>query len=451
MKLEEKAIDSAKQEQEGEVASADYVDSPTFAQASQFWHKLGWISFGGPAGQIALMHRELVEQKRWIGETQFFHALNFTMLLPGPEAQQLATYLGWRLHGVKGGVVAGALFVLPSVLILWGLSLLFVYGNEIPLLQRFFQGLSAAVVAVLVQALWRLQKKALTNPVMWVLAIGAFVVMYFWQISFVWVLFSAAVVGILGVRFRPKWFPLRQEQEEKVLQHRQRDSCESKKKSSAWIRAGKIAGVCLVLWWVPVLLAGVCFGWESTLFQQGIFFSKAAMLTFGGAYAVLPYVAQQAVEVHHWLDLGQMMSGLGLAETTPGPLVIVLEFVGFVGGWQNPGTLPPLLAATLGALMTVWVTFVPCFFMVFLAAPWVEKMNQNPLVSAALTAITAVVVGVILNLSVFFAQHLFFPPSRQFAWPLLLLALAAFALLRWSKFHLIVVIFLCGVVGMLVA
>lgn len=391
--------------------------APTFREAFRYWLKLGLISFGGPAGQIALMHKELVEKRRWISEGHFLHALNFCMLLPGPEAQQLATYLGWRLHGAAGGLMAGSLFVLPSMFILYALSWVYVGGSNVPWLQAIFHGLLPAVIAVVASALLRIGRKALKSAALWIIAILSFVAIFVFKISFVIIILGAALMGWLGNRFSPTQFPgggghgeASHEDEEKgfvVL---------PAPVPASWTRTLRLIVTCVTLWVLPVLGLAAWLGWDSAPAQQGVFFSKAALVTFGGAYAVLPYVAQQAVDQFSWLDHAQMMSGLALAETTPGPLIMVLQFVGFMGGWQHPGILSPAWSATLGAFITSWVTFVPCFLFVFLGAPHVEHLRRQPRLAAALTAITAAVVGVILNLGVNFSLHALWPTRSDLSW-----------------------------------
>lgn len=419
---------------------------PTFGQALRYWLKLGCISFGGPAGQIAIMHKELVDKRRWISDAHFLHALNFCMLLPGPEAQQLATYLGWRLHGAKGGIAAGALFVLPSVFILFGLSWLYMAGGHLPWLAAIFHGLLAAVIAVVAEAVLRIGKKALKSPTLWFVAVLSFVAIYFFQVSFVLIVLGAAVLGYVGNRLLPKQFPAGKGH------GAAKDSAPAitlpPAPKATWARTFTITALCLTLWWLPVFAIAAWLGWSSTQAQQGLFFSKAALVTFGGAYAVLPYVAQQTVEIHGWLSHPQMMSGLALAETTPGPLIMVLQFVGFVGGWQHPGTLAPLAGATVGALITTWVTFIPCFLFIFLGAPHIEKLGEQPRLSAALTAITAAVVGVILNLGVKFTTHALWPPSGGFDAFIAVLAIAAFIAMQRFKIGLMPVIGACALIGL---
>ncbi len=422
-------------------------EMPTFPEALRYWLKLGCISFGGPAGQIALMHQELVEKRRWISDTHFLHALNFCMLLPGPEAQQLATYLGWRLHGARGGIAAGALFVLPAVFILFGLSWLYMAGGHLPWLAAIFHGLLGAVIAVVAEAVLRIGKKALKSPTLWAVAAASFNAIYFFHVSFVIIVLMAAMLGWIGNRFAPAQFPAGK-------------GHGSAKESSAaielpdvipasWARSMSITALCLALWWLPVFAIAWWLGWSSTQAQQGLFFSKASLVTFGGAYAVLPYVAQQAVETHGWLSHPQMMSGLALAETTPGPLIMVLQFVGFVGGWQQPGALTPLFSATVSALITTWTTFLPSFLFVFLGAPHIEKLGQQPRLSAALTAITAAVVGVILNLGVHFTTHSLWPTTGKFDVFVAGLAVISFTAMQRFKVGLMPVIGVCAVLGLL--
>ncbi len=422
---------------------------PKFGEAVRYWLKLGCISFGGPAGQIAIMHQELVEKRRWISEEHFLHALNFCMLLPGPEAQQLATYLGWRLHGWRGGVAAGALFVLPSVFILYALSWIYMAGGHLPWLAGIFHGLLPAVIAVVAEAVLRIGKKALRSVPLWLVAGASFVAIYFYSISFVIIVISAALLGWCGHRISPQYFPAGKGHGSAGRNEDERYLRLPPCPPSSWRRSFGIISICLVLWWTPIFLLGAWLGWQSTAFGQGVFFSKAALVTFGGAYAVLPYVAQQAVEKYGWLSHPQMMSGLGLAETTPGPLIMVLQFVGFVGGWQNPGPFSPLVAATIGAFITTWATFLPCFLFVFIGAPQVEKLRDQPRLGAALTAITAAVVGVILNLGVKFSEHALWPePMRKFDGFVAVVAIFAFVAMQWFKISLMKVIGICAALGL---
>jgi len=423
--------------------------APTFGEALRFWIKLGWISFGGPAGQISIMHKELVEKRRWLSEDHFLHALNFCMLLPGPEAQQLATYLGWRLHGARGGIAAGVLFVIPSVFILFFLSWLYMAGGEVNWIQGIFYGLMPAVIAIVASAVKRIGSKALKTPALWVVALLAFVAIFFLKINFVAIIASAAVIGWIGGKYFPKQFPVGKG-------HGKADVGDAPfvelppLPRATWRRTFIVTAICLTLWWLPVLACGLLLGWKGIHFQQGLFFSKTAMVTIGGAYAVLPYVKQMAVERYLWLGDGQMMAGLGLAETTPGPLIMVLQFVGFVAAWQNPGDLSPLLAATLGAAITTWVTFLPCFLFVFLGAPHIEGLHERARLASTLTAITAAVVGVILNLAIWFAKHALFPDDKGFDGFVALAAVGAWVAMERFKVGVIPVLATCAAFGVVV-
>jgi chromate transporter len=433
------------------VSAEKPIAHPTFAEAFRFWLKLGFISFGGPTGQIAIMHTELVEKKRWISETRFLHALNYCMLLPGPEATQLATYVGWLLHRTWGGIVAGALFVLPSALILWVLSYVYVAFGNVAWVNSVFYGLKPAVLAIVAAAVIRIGRRALKNEVMWGIAGLAFVAIYFLKAPFPLIIAAAAVVGLLGKRFWPGKFSIETKHGGGKADSVISDEAESPAHTRPSLgRALRVLAVCLLLWWTPVVLAGVWLGWDHTIPREGIFFSKAAMVTFGGAYAVLPYVSQQAVQHYQWLTPNQMLDGLGLAETTPGPLIMVLQFVGFLGGWQHPGNLPPLLAATIGACITTWTTFVPCFLWIFLGAPHIEQMRGNARVTAALSTVTAAVVGVILNLAVWFGIQVLFPAAgqgRTVDWFAVVVSVVAFAgMVRW-KWNIVPVVIAAGILG----
>ena len=425
---------------------------PTFREALRFWLKLGFVSFGGPTGQIAIMHTELVEKRRWISEARFLHALNYCMLLPGPEATQLATYIGWLLHRTWGGIVAGALFFLPSAFILWALSFVYVSYGKLAWVSAIFYGLKPAVLAIVASAVIRIGRRALKNEVMWSLAALAFAAIYFARLPFPLIIFAAGIIGLAGGRFWPGRFvvisrngPGDAAVNNPVLSDQAGIPSHARPSLS---RALKVGAVSLLLWWTPVLGVGAWLGWNHAVFREGLFFSKAAMVTFGGAYAVLPYVAQQAVEKYSWLTAGQMLDGLGLAETTPGPLIMVLQFVGFLGGWSQPGQLPPLLAATLGAVITTWTTFVPCFLWILLGAPHIEQMRGNTHLTAALSAVTAAVVGVILNLAVWFGLHVIAPNATP-DWFAITIATVAFAgMLKW-KWDIIPVVVGAGTCGLL--
>ena len=420
--------------------------APTFAEALRFWIKLGWISFGGPAGQIAIMHKELVERRRWMSEDHFLHALNFCMLLPGPEAQQLATYLGWRLHGARGGIAAGVLFVLPSVFILWGLSWLYMAGGSVGWIQGIFYGLLPAVIAIVISAVKRIGSKALKSPALWTVALLSFVAIFFFKISFVVIILAAGLAGYLGGKRFPKQFPAGKGHGAADVGDEPFVELPPSPRASVG-RTLLVSTICLTLWWLPVLLCGVLLGWRGIHFQQGLFFSKAALVTIGGAYAVLPYVAQMTVEHFGWLQQRQMMAGLGLAETTPGPLIMVLQFVGFVAAWQHPGDLSPLVAATLGAAITTWVTFLPCFLFVFLGAPHVEGLRERKGLASSLTAITAAVVGVILNLAIWFAWHALRPEPGKIDVFVGVVAVAALVAMERFKAGVIPVLGACAALG----
>ena len=432
--------------QEGERAGR----RPTFGEAFRFWLKLGFISFGGPAGQIAIMQTELVDRKKWISHSRFLHALNFCMLLPGPEATQLAIYIGWLLHKTWGGIVAGALFVIPSMFVLWALSFVYAAYGNVPWIAAVFYGLKPAVMAIVAVAVIRIGHKALKNPFMWGIAAVAFAGIFFFRIPFPVIIVGAALIGFLGGRVWPNMFAAASRSDGSESDSILGDEEESPSHAQpSWSRAARISIVCLALWWTPILLVGLWQGWDHTLFKEGLFFSKAAVVTFGGAYAVLPYVAQQAVEKFGWLQTGQMMDGLGLAETTPGPLIMVLQFVGFMGGWNKPGFLTPLLAGTMGALVTTWATFVPCFLWILLGAPHIEQLRGNTKLTAALSAVTAAVVGVILNLAVWFGLHALFPPGHRIDYFALILGVITFiGMLKW-KWPVIPVVIGSGITGLL--
>lgn len=423
---------------------------PNFAEAFRFWLKLGLISFGGPTGQIAIMHAELVEKRKWISDARFLHALNYCMLLPGPEAQQLAIYVGWLLHKTWGGIVAGTLFVIPSMFILWGLSYVYVAYGNLPWIAAIFYGLKPAVLAIVAAAVIRIGKRALKNEVMWTLAAAAFVALFFLHLPFPLIIISAAAIGFCGGKWkRDKFLVIRGHGEAKSDSVLDDSSAVPEHARPSWSRALRVCLTWVLLWWTPVLLLGFWLGPNHTLFREGIFFGTAAIVTFGGAYAVLPYVAQEAVQHFGWLTAGQMLDGLGLAETTPGPLIMVTQFVGFLGAWSNPGQLPPILAATLGALVTTWSTFVPCFLWIFLGGPYIEQLRGNEGLSTALSAVTAAVVGVVLNLAVWFGLHVIFPAADTVDWFAIAVAVVAFiGLTRW-KWNIIPVVLGAGLGGLL--
>lgn len=421
---------------------------PTFRAALRVWVKVGLLSFGGPTGQIALMHAELVERRRWVSDARFLHALNYCMLLPGPEAQQLSIYIGWLLHGVRGGVAAGTLFVLPGALLLWGISWLYVTQGGVPAVAAIFYGLKPAVLGIVAFAVFRIGKRILHRPVLWAIAAGAFGAIFFLRVPFPWIVCGALLLGLVGARLAPAQFQTDSAHgggRDAVVSDQADGAIPRPRAGAAW----RDAAVWLAVWLAPIGGAWLVLGPHHVVVQEGVFFSKAALVTFGGAYAVLPYVAQQAVETHHWLTAAQMIDGLGLAETTPGPLILVLQHVGFLGAWTQAGALPPLLNATLGAAMTTWCTFVPGFLFIFVGAPWVERMRDNLLLRRTLGAVTAAVVGIVLNLAVWFAWHVVRPPGGAIDWFSAALALAALvALFRW-KGNVVPVVLICGALGFL--
>src|SRR6516165_3389905 len=392
------------------VKRAEAAHGVGFGEAFRVWLRVAALSFGGPAGQIAVMHRILVDEKHWISESRFLHALNYCMLLPGPEAQQLATYVGWLMHRTAGGIMAGGLFVLPGIIAIMGLSYIYAAYGHVWYIEALFFGLKAAVLAIVLQALVRVGRRALRNRVMLAFAAIAFVAIFFFAVPFPIIIIAAGVIGFVGARSgRPEFAGAEHAGAgksaaaesllgEAVPDHARPDI----------MRALRVGLLWLALWLVPVAALLIALGPASTFSQIALFFSKMAMVTFGGAYAVLAYVAQQAVEHYQWLRPQQMLDGLGMAETTPGPLIMVLQFVGFMAAYRDPGTLPPMLAATLGGLLATWVTFTPCFLWIFVGAPYIETLRGNKGLAGALTAITAAVVGVILNLSIWFALHTLF-------------------------------------------
>ena len=389
----------------------------TLAQALPVWTRVAALSFGGPAGQIAVMHRILVEERRWISEARFLHALNFCTLLPGPEAQQLATYIGWLMHGTRGGLVAGGLFVLPGVVAIMGLSWVYALYGNVGFVAGLFFGLKAAVLAIVAEAVLRIGRRALKGPVMVALAAAAFVAIFFLDVPFPLIVLAAGLVGYLGGRaglpqFRGAGHGGGAKAD--VGPYLIGDAILPQERP-AHGQALRMLLLWGALWLVPVALVLLALGTDDVFSHIAVFFSKMAMVTFGGAYAVLSYVAQQAVEHYGWLKPGEMLDGLGMAETTPGPLIMVTQFVGFMAAFRNPGALPPLAAGTLGGLLTTWVTFAPCFLWIFAGAPYVERLRGNRALAGALSAITASVVGVILNLAVWFALHTIFTETRPFA------------------------------------
>jgi chromate transporter len=441
------------------AAVVNSVPAPvTFWEAFRFWLKLGFISFGGPAGQISIMHQELVENRRWISERRFLHALNYCMVLPGPEAQQLATYIGWLMHRTWGGIVAGALFVLPSLLILIALSWLYIAFGDVPFVSGLFYGIKPAVTAIVLQAAYRIGSRALTNGILWAIAAASFVALFALDAPFPAVIAGAALIGYIGGRVAPKKFSIGggHGAANKSFGRAVIDDDTPPPAHAAFNRhrLAAVALVGLLLWLVPMLILLTAYGWNHVLTQMSWFFTKAALLTFGGAYAVLPYVYQGAVGDYGWLTPVQMIDGLALGETTPGPLIMVVAFVGFVGAYVAApfGAGNVFLAGAVAASLVTWFTFLPSFLFILAGAPFVESTHNDLKFTAPLTAITAAVVGAIINLALFFGYHVLWPSgfTGRFDWISALIAIgAAIALLRF-KAHVIAVIAACAVVGLLV-
>jgi chromate transporter len=393
----------------------------SLGEAFRVWLRVAALSFGGPAGQIAVMHRILVEEKRWISENRFLHALNYCMLLPGPEAQQLATYVGWLMHRTLGGIMAGGLFILPGVVAIMALSWIYALYGKVGIVSALFFGLKAAVLAVVLEAVVRIGKKSLKNNVMVAIAAAAFVAIFFMKVPFPIIVLLAGVIGFLGGRAGLRTFDVggghgpSAGKDAPIVDALLGDELPAHARPTV-AKSLRVAAVWLALWLIPVFALIAALGEANVFSQIAIFFSKMAMVTFGGAYAVLAYVAQQAVENYGWLAPGEMLDGLGMAETTPGPLIMVLQFVGFMGAFRDPSGLSPLMAGTLGGLLATWVTFTPCFLWIFLGAPFIETLRGNKPLAGALSAITAAVVGVVLNLAIWFAIHTIFAQVRPVAW-----------------------------------
>ncbi len=450
------------------VLERDVTEPPaavSFREALPYWLKLGFISFGGPAGQISMMHQELVERRRWISEHRFLHALNYCMTLPGPEAQQLATYIGWLMHGVKGGIAAGALFVLPSLFILSGLTWIYLAFGNVPTVAGVLYGFKPAVTAIVVFAAYRIGSRALKNSVLWAMAAAAFIAIFVLHVPFPWIVLTAGAIGMIGGRLAPEKFrtgghhgdggksygPALIDDHTPTPEHAR----------FQWRRVMVYGTVGFLIWLGAMGALYLPFGWHNPLTQMGWFFTKAALLTFGGAYAVLPYVYQGGVEHYQWLTGAQMIDGLALGETTPGPLIMVVAFVGFVGGWAKALFGPHSLAfaGIAGATVATFFTFLPSFLFILLGGPAVEATRHDLKFTAPLTGITAAVVGVILNLAVFFAYHVLWPRGftglgtlhalfSGFEWFSALIGIAAFIALFRYKLGIIPVILACGVVGL---
>ncbi|MFP5349621.1 MAG: chromate efflux transporter [Gammaproteobacteria bacterium] len=442
----------------------DAAEAPrpvSLAEAFKYWLKLGFISFGGPAGQISIMHQELVEKRRWISEHRFLHALNYCMVLPGPEAQQLATYIGWLMHGTKGGIIAGALFVLPSLFILIALTWIYLAFGDVPAVAGVLYGIKPAVTAIVVFAAYRIGSRALKNGVLWALAAAAFVAIFAFDVPFPYIVLGAAVIGFLGGRVAPDKFKSgghhgdgKKGYGPALIDDHTPPPDHARFK---WVRVFTYAAIGLAVWAGVMGLMMAAWGWQGALTQMGWFFTKAALVTFGGAYAVLPYVYQGGVEQYGWLTGPQMIDGLALGETTPGPLIMVVTYVGFIGGWTKQVFGPDLLAlgGIAGALVATFFTFLPSFMFILIGGPAVEASRHDIKLAGPLTAITAAVVGVILNLAVFFAWHVLWPQATQaapfsgrFEWFAVIVGIVAFLALWKYKVDIMKVIGACAAAGL---
>jgi chromate transporter len=388
----------------------------SWGEAFRTWARVAALSFGGPTGQIAVMHRILVDEKKWIGEERFLHALNYCMLLPGPEAQQLATYIGWLMHGMRGGLMAGTLFILPGAVSILLLSIAYACFQQTVFLQALFFGLKPAVMAIVIEAVLRIGKRVLKNSTMVALAALSFVAIFFFDAPFPLVILAAGLFGFVGGRVAPDRFCVIKGHGGKTVEGGHDTVAMQPAVQPSFGRAARVSAIWLTLWFAPLAVLWLWLGEDSVYVRQGLFFSQAAVVTFGGAYSVLAYVAQQAVENYAWLEPGEMLDGLGMAETTPGPLIMVVQFVAFLGAYRNPGPFSPLAAGIAGSLITTWVTFVPCFYWIFLGAPHIEQLRGSRLLNSALSSITAAVVGVVLNLSVWFALHTLFGKVETLDW-----------------------------------
>jgi chromate transporter len=428
----------------------------SLAEAFRYWLKLGFISFGGPAGQIAIMHQELVEKRRWISERRFLHAFNYCMLLPGPEATQLATYIGWLMHKTPGGIIAGVLFFLPSLFILIALTWIYLAFGNVPVVAGIFYGIKPAVTAIVVFASYRIGSRALKNAWLWLIAAAAFIAIFAFKAPFPYIVLGAGISGYFGGRLAPDKFSIggAHGSSEKSFGPAIIDDHTPTPEHArlSWPRLAYYSVVGLSLWGGAMAILIALYGWEGTLTQMGWFFTKAALLTFGGAYAVLPYVYQGGVEHYHWLTAAQMIDGLALGETTPGPLIMIVAFVGFVGGWSKellgPGT--QFVSGAIAAIVVTYFTFLPCFLFILLGGPFVETTHGDIKFTAPLTGITAAVVGVVLNLALFFAYHVLWPQGfgRMFEWPLLIIGVAAAVALFRYRAGIIPVIGGCAVAGL---
>jgi chromate transporter len=442
----------ARVDRKGMGSVTDTRTRPDFAELFRVSARIGFLSFGGPAGQIALMHRELVDERRWVSEEQYLHALNFCHLLPGPEAQQLAIWIGWKLHGLRGGLAAGLLFVLPGALVILGLSVLYVYAAHLDWFAALFLGIKAAVLAIVVQALIRIAGRALKTALLRGMALVAFVALFFFDLPFPLVVLAAGAIGIAIAAVRPELLAL------------QAGSEGAPATPPPWGASLRTAGLWGVIWALPLVLVLVTLGPDHVLWRIGSFFSRLAVVSFGGAYAVLAYMAQQAVQGYGWLSAGEMADGLGLAETTPGPLIMVTQYVGFLAAFRAPAPFSPLLAGIVGAALTTWVTFAPCFLWMFTFAPWIERLEHARRLKGGLAALTAAIVGVVANLSVWFFLHVLFarvaetragplrlyvPETATFDWRAGLLAALSAVLIFRLGWNVIKVLTLAAVGGLL--
>jgi chromate transporter len=422
---------------------------PTFGEAFKFWLKLGFISFGGPAGQISIMHHELVDQKKWVSNERFLNALNYCMLLPGPEAQQLAIYIGWLLHRLPGGIAAGAFFVIPSIFILFALSYTYAAFGAIPWVASVFGGLKAAIMAIVVSAVIKIGKKALKNGVMVCIAALSFIAIFFLKIPFPLIVLGAGLLGLIGRYTLPAKFDVIKGKDARDFEAGYVQICEEPEVchiNPSTRRNILLVAVFVTLWLVPVMVLYAFFS-PRVFYTEALFFTKAAFLTFGGAYAVLAYIAQAGVEQYTWLTGPQMIDGLGLAETTPGPLIMVVQFVGFMAGWNLATGWSPILGGMVGSLVATYFTFLPCFLFIFLGGPYIEKFRDNAPLSAALSSITAAVVGVVLNLAVWFGLQVLMPADGGFNWFAAVIGVAAFVSIQWFKAGIMAVIMAAGVIG----
>ena len=427
--------------------------APVFGEALRYWLKLGFISFGGPAGQIAIMHRELVERYRWISERRFLHALNYCMVLPGPEATQLATYIGWLLHGVRGGLAAGILFVAPSLAILIALSWIYARYGQVPAIAAVLYGVKPAVVAIVLAAAWRIGSRALRHPVLWLIAAAAFLALFAGNVPFPLVIGGAALIGLAGGRMAPRVFAIAGHAAARDIGAPSVIDDDTPTPEHARYSRNRLALVIaafVAVWAIALGALAALFGWNGDFTQMGSFFTRAALVTFGGAYAVLPYVLQAAVGEYHWVTAPQMIDGLALGETTPGPLIMVVAFVGFIGAWTKHLLGPHLFyAGALGATVATFFTFLPSYLFILAGGPLVERTRDDVKLTAPLTAITAAVVGVIVNLAVFFAWNVFWPGNARFDAVSFAIALVALAALVTKRLDVIPVVLASGAVGWL--